>query len=323
LLSKDVAKIVEKFGEKIAPYFDMRSVDGSGHTVVHYAVCGNAPKALKAIIDIDAKDKKKDKPLMDIGDLQDITPLALAASQRLSTKEKKDIECLQILIDAKADPKLTDKVRGWTPLHFAASSNNVEGVEYFLKKVDAEVVNFQSIHHKQTPLMVATFRGNMDVFHLLLKDGKANRYIKDTWSNSIIHEAVKQKKLDAVIVLLFEHSPKDEPLNQENGVGITPLDVAMLTMTQIFHDDRNQTADSGGYRHHYGGHRHHRSGKSIGESLRGIYQNLQGTQGSKRVLVKAEDVSHCGSVIMDVANGKIPATTTDQLQIPIHLDKTN
>ena len=36
LLSKDTAKYVEKYGEKLARYFDLKTADNEGNTACHY-----------------------------------------------------------------------------------------------------------------------------------------------------------------------------------------------------------------------------------------------------------------------------------------------
>jgi ankyrin repeat protein len=114
----------------------------------------------------------------------------LAASNRLSTKDKKDVECVKVLLDAKVDIAAVDTTRGWTALHFAAYSNNVEAAELLLKNSNEKgtlcpvvlliilVVNLPSNRFKQTPLIIATYYKKLEMVKLMLKDGRCDQFIK-------------------------------------------------------------------------------------------------------------------------------------------------
>jgi hypothetical protein len=53
------------------------------------------------------------------------------------------------------------------------------------------------------------------------------------------HAGVKEVSKESVELLLPKaQKPKQEPLHQEDGAGLTPLDCAMLKTSQVFHSDR-------------------------------------------------------------------------------------
>jgi len=291
LLSKETTKTVSKFGEKVEKYFNFRATNSHGLTACHYAVSGNAPKALKAIIDADSK--ANGELLVNMGDSAGVVPLALAASVRISSKEKKDVEVIQVLLDCKVDITCVDKERGWTPLHFAAYSNNVEAVELLLKSVNKQGANLPSNKFKQTPLIIATFKGNHEVVKLLLKDDpqKCDPLIKDSGGNFPLHYASAHSNPECVKLLIPKPQNKKEiPLHSENGVGLTPLDSSMLKMLSIFHADRKNNV-------HY-----HQSGyKHIPQEEMSVYKHLMGVQEHQRVLTKGADVVATCALMMETS----------------------
>lgn len=86
---------------------------------------------------------------------------------------------------------------GWTPLHYAATSGNVQLIKILLENhayIDAESPN------KTTPLMMAAHYGTPGAVKLLLEEG-ADVSLKNELSLSAIDFAQAAKKQDSVDVI--------------------------------------------------------------------------------------------------------------------------
>lgn len=82
-----------------------------------------------------------------------------------------NVECVQALLAAKADPELEDTL-GFRPLHWAAQKGDGLGVVRALLEGGADVDALN--RKKQTALNMAAFKGLKDVVRTLVDIGKAN-----------------------------------------------------------------------------------------------------------------------------------------------------
>lgn len=122
--------------QEVASYFSPQQEDSIGLTPLHYATNAKASQALKTLI---AWDKKLGLGLINKLDKSGHSALHMAASQGFEDQ-------VQILLEGRADFKLTDSKRGWNPLHFAVWLGEKEPIQVLLKYVDKETskeINFR------------------------------------------------------------------------------------------------------------------------------------------------------------------------------------
>jgi ankyrin repeat protein len=135
---------------------------------------------------------------------------------------------MKTLLDLGADPNLRDGV-GYTPLHFAAGSNNVEAAKVLLLK--GAHVNDQTPRDGVSPLHIAAAEGSLDIIILLLEKNAGVNLI-DNKGRTPLHAAVFrlgglqfinrlwEAKADAVINRLLEAKAD---VNARDRKGHTPL----------------------------------------------------------------------------------------------------
>ena len=163
---------------------------------------------------------------------------------------KENIDAVQVLLSARADPHLVDKAKNnclhiavnkgnlqivhailsghidvnaqnnqqYTALFVACAKNNTRIAKYLIQKgADVNITN----ERNSSPLHVAIARNALDLCDDLLKHG-ANINLKGKDAMSPLHTAVRQGSDDAV-QLLLQHGPD---VNAEDRVQDTPLHVA-------------------------------------------------------------------------------------------------
>ncbi|XP_027354497.1 E3 ubiquitin-protein ligase KEG-like [Abrus precatorius] len=130
------------------------------------------------------------------------TALCMAAASK-KDHESEGRELVQILLAAGADPYAQDSQRGWTALHIAVMTDDVELVKVILAAgVDVNIRNA----HNSIPLHIALARGAKSCVQLLLSVG-ANCSLQDDDGNTSFHIAADTAKrirenLDWLIVML-------------------------------------------------------------------------------------------------------------------------
>jgi ankyrin repeat protein len=83
---------------------------------------------------------------------------------------RESTECMQVLLDFKADVTRQDRGRGLTPLHAAAMYGRAECVRLLLEKnADVAIAD----RHGQTVLMLAACKGRLECLKVLI-DAKGN-----------------------------------------------------------------------------------------------------------------------------------------------------
>lgn len=149
------------------------------------------------------------------------TPIFWAASSGHS-------EAVSIILKAiREDSKLASKFdiddtddAGWTLLHIAASTGNLE-ILSLLTPFQPDVS--ATTNAGQTALHYAVSKGHMDVARLLVGDLKASPRIKDSQGQTPLHRAAAVDSLPLVKMLIEAKAP----LNTTDRTGFTPLHHAM------------------------------------------------------------------------------------------------
>jgi len=110
-----------------------------------------------------------------------------------------------------------------TPLHLAASDNQLELLEFYLKFTDTnpDIPGCSA----RTPLHCASFEGHLECVKLLFSFG-ANMGWMDALDESCIHKAARKGQY-YVLQYLLSRKPSRAVLNQQNVVGCTALHQAM------------------------------------------------------------------------------------------------
>lgn len=134
----------------LARGFDPNTLDPKGLHGLYLAIQEPALKVAEVLVDWPKTDIDWRSP-------KDETPLMMAALKGHVALAKK-------LVEKGADVNKT----GWTPLHYAATSGQLEIIELLLENhayIDAESPN------KTTPLMMAAMYGTREAVKLLLEAG--------------------------------------------------------------------------------------------------------------------------------------------------------
>ncbi|KAL2588355.1 hypothetical protein AAZV13_13G163600 [Glycine max] len=162
------------------------------------------------------------------------TALCMAAASK-KDHESEGRELVQILLAAGADPYAQDSQHGWTALHTAVMTDNVELVKVILAAgVDLNIRNM----HNGIPLHIALARGAKSCVELLLSIG-ADCNLQDDDGNTSFHIAAETAKmirenLDWLILMLG--NPNADVLVR-NHSGKTLLDVLEVLPREWISED--------------------------------------------------------------------------------------
>ncbi|KAJ4787059.1 Ankyrin repeat protein family-like protein [Rhynchospora pubera] len=123
-------------------------------------------------------------------------------------------------------PELTktiDKV-GSTPLHYAASANNLEAVEQLLKtdKKSAYIADASGLY----PIHVAAKLGWELLVAEFFKQCPDSNKLLDPEGRNFLHQAVEQKK-ESVVRWVCERSEFEKAMNSQDNEGNTPMHLAV------------------------------------------------------------------------------------------------
>ncbi|KAG5130727.1 hypothetical protein JHK84_037124 [Glycine max] len=167
------------------------------------------------------------------------TALCMAAASK-KDHESEGRELVQILLAAGADPYAQDSQHGWTALHTAVMTDNVELVKVILAAgVDVNIRNM----HNGIPLHIALARGAKSCVELLLSIG-ADCNLQDDDGNTSFHIAAETAKmirenLDWLILMLG--NPNADVLvrnhRQVAAYGKTLLDVLEVLPREWISED--------------------------------------------------------------------------------------
>ncbi|KAJ5326090.1 uncharacterized protein N7506_009192 [Penicillium brevicompactum] len=122
---------------------------------------------------------------------------------------------VSFLLDKDADPRVKDDDNEDTPLHLAVSANKIDVVEILVKR-DKELLNLKNAKG-ETALLVAGSGSLIEVVNYLLEN-EADIYSVDSAGENILHNAVRESRIDLVEVLL-ERNMEIRP----SHTGRTPL----------------------------------------------------------------------------------------------------
>lgn len=159
--------------------FDPNTRDANGLTGLLIALREPSPK----VIDVLLASPKTD---VEARNASDESPLMLAA-----IKGQKDLVAKLMARDADINKP------GWTPLHYAASSGQLEIMKMLLEKyafIDAQSPN------GTTPLMMAAMYGSLDSVKLLLDEG-ADPLMKNQQGMTATQFAQRAQRQDAADLL--------------------------------------------------------------------------------------------------------------------------
>ena len=170
---------VPKLQRVLARGFDVNTVDPQGQFGLLVALREPSLKVASALIDTPKID-------LNVVSIQGESPLMLAAL-------KGQFELTQKMIQKGAD---VNKV-GWTPLHYAASTGQVNVMSFLLENyayIDAASPN------GTTPLMMASMYGSPESVKLLLDQG-ADPLLKNEQGLTALQFAERGKRVDAVALV--------------------------------------------------------------------------------------------------------------------------
>ena len=163
----------------LARGFDANTLDPQGQSGLANALREPSPKVAQLLIDWPQTNLNAQSP-------QGESPLMLAAI-------KGELELVQKMIKKGADVNKT----GWTPLHYAASTGQVDIMRVLLENhayIDAESPN------GSTPLMMASMYGTQAATQLLLDEG-ADPLLKNQQGLTALQFAESANRPDAAAML--------------------------------------------------------------------------------------------------------------------------
>ena len=176
--------------------------DVDGDTWLHYAVYGNCSKeVLEAVIDLGADVNATNK--------RNETALMLASW-------KGNVDAINVLISAGADQTI-ESISGKTWLHYAVDGNCSKEVLQAVIDLDADVnaTNKQN----ETPLMWASFNGNVDAMNVLISAG-ANQAIQDVDGDTYLHYAVHGNGSKEVLQAVIDLGADVNATNKQNTTAL-------------------------------------------------------------------------------------------------------
>ena len=132
-----------------------------------------------------------------------------------------DLELYTFL--SKADTDITKiDYAGWTPMHRAIETNNIEILQLLIFKSNNTNLGFTN-RQGRTPLIYAISKGNLDVIEFLVKNGADTNFENELgWTP--LTRAINAENIDTVS-LLCENGAD---LNMPNPKGWTPIHKAIL-----------------------------------------------------------------------------------------------
>lgn len=143
-------------------------------------------------------------------DHQGLSALHWAVLGRPKGDDERHSACVKILLENKADPDMFSG-KGWTPLHYAMSSGDLQGARVLLEEVeggDSERPG-ASIEVQdpfgQTPLHRATIAGKDECLRLLLQNPRCTSdtvNIKDDMGRTALHWACLHNRREMVTMCI-------------------------------------------------------------------------------------------------------------------------
>ena len=128
-------------------------------------------------------------------------------------------ECIQALLDARANKEARTGIHGDTPLAFACRLDKEEAA---ILLIDYKT-NVEGASGNETPLMLAAANGNFKVVKSLIVS-RANIDARDTRGRTALHHAARGGFDDCVDVLISQMADK----NAVTYSGLTPLCMAAM-----------------------------------------------------------------------------------------------
>lgn len=115
---------------------------------------------------------------------------------------------------------------GWTPLHYAASVNNVKAVKMLLKKdrTSAYIVGSSGL----CPVHVSAKLGHKEVMIELLEQCPDSDELLDCQGRNLVHLAVIEKRT-RVLQWICKTDKLEKAMNAQDDQGNTPLHLAVKT----------------------------------------------------------------------------------------------
>ncbi|KAG6906166.1 hypothetical protein DXG01_015516 [Tephrocybe rancida] len=159
-------------------------------------------------------------------------------------------EMLDYLLAKSVSPAVNDTVRGWNVYHILCRYGYSDMIGFLLKKLPRDVSEAllaqPSKGRSNTPLHLAVKEGEKSAVNLIIDFSKATLLTRDIDGSTPLHCAIQRGYAD-ITSTLIKAIPVDA-LYMENGVGETPLDMAMLKHTietkQSFINEHNSNPRS-------------------------------------------------------------------------------
>ncbi|KAI9060760.1 ankyrin [Trametes sanguinea] len=194
-------------------------------SVVTAAVIGNQLEVLKALVDL--RPAEMQSALMSRINYAGFNHILVAAFWGCSP------EMFDYLLSKGVSPTETD-ARGWNIFHILAAQNPSSEAHLALFKhvmeklpdITSRLLLQQSKGALNTPLHIAAKTRSLPAAQLLLQNKAPMFTLRDRNGSTVLHHVVKNG-LAEMTRLVAEASPT-EALHMEDGVGITPLEIAAL-----------------------------------------------------------------------------------------------
>ena len=207
-----------------------------GHTILHSAVIGKNENIVKFILennscDIDALDHFNESAIYIAADRGNFTIFKMLFENKASLKcndsynflhcaaESNNVEFVKFILDNKIVDVKSQDVRKQTPLHRAATIDNVEIVKILIEHgADVNALD----HCDASPIFIAACHGHWEIFKILVENG-AELDNLDYLNQSLIMYAITGQNTD-IIKFLCESS---DCLYDEDYKSRTPLYCAL------------------------------------------------------------------------------------------------
>ena len=160
----------------------------------------------------------------------------LNRSPMMVSIERKNINIFKILLNHQKGKWWNNRYQnGLNIMHMIITNNDISIFNSLSLEIMSDLLNSQTLHKLQTPLMIAIKLSHIPISKLMI-EYNAKQNVSDIFGNTALHYAM-MNSLYPIVNLLENHC-------KENYFRMTPQDYVINMMKSLFHHNRNDKIKS-------------------------------------------------------------------------------